>query len=118
MGAPAVFQRLMYTVLAGLIHNTCMVYLYDAVYSNSLGERKEKLKSVFDRLRQHTLLLQPDKCYILMTDIRFLRHVINGQDSPYLEKDELLLSILYQKIPNRSNLSCVSLDTTKSSSVS
>lgn len=79
-GAPAVFQRLMNKVLAGLIGNICLVYLDDiVVYSNSIEEHEDKLRQVFDRLRQHTLLLQPDKCNFLMTEIKYLGHIINGQ---------------------------------------
>lgn len=79
-GAPAVFQRLMNTVLAGLIKNTCMVYLDDVIiYSETLQEHRDKLKLVFDRLRQHNLQLQPDKCNFLMREIKYLGHVINGQ---------------------------------------
>lgn len=48
-GAPAVFQRLMNTVLAGLIGNTCYVYLDDIiVYSTTLDEHEHKLRKVFD----------------------------------------------------------------------
>lgn len=57
-GAPAVFARLMETVLSGLIGNTCLVYLDDIiVYSQTFEEHQEKLRKVFDKLRKHTLLL-------------------------------------------------------------
>lgn len=79
-GAPAVFQRLMNTVLAGLIGNTCYVYLDDIiVYSTTLDEHEHKLRKVFDRLREHKLLLQPDKCNFFMPQILFLEHIISEE---------------------------------------
>lgn len=79
-GAPAVFQRLMNTVLAGLIGNTCYVYLDDIiVYSTTLDEHEHKLRKVFDRLREHKLLLQPDKCNFFMPQIKFLGHIISEE---------------------------------------
>lgn len=78
-GAPAVFQRLMNSVLAGLIGKTCLVYLDDIiVWSSSVSEHETKLREVFERLRQHQLLLQPDKCNFLMEEIKFLGHIVSG----------------------------------------
>lgn len=78
-GAPAVFQRLMNTVLAGLIGKTCLVYLDDIiVWSSSVSEHETKLREVFERLKQHQLLLQPDKCNFLMEEIKFLGHIVSG----------------------------------------
>lgn len=79
-GAPAVFQRLMNTVLAGLIGNTCYVYLDDIiVYSTTLDEHEHKLRKVFNRLREHKLLLQTDKCNFFMPQIKFLGHIISEE---------------------------------------
>lgn len=77
-GAPAVFQRLMNTVLSGLIGKTCLVYLDDIIiYSSTLEEHEINLRQIFGRLRQHRLLLQPDKCNFIMQEIKFLGHVIS-----------------------------------------
>lgn len=76
--APAVFQRLMNAVLSGLIGNTCFVYLDDIViYSKTLEEHRKKLIKVFSRLRQHKLMLQPDKCNFFMSMIKYLGHIIS-----------------------------------------
>jgi len=76
-GAPATFQRLMNSVLDGLIGEICFVYLDDIViFSSTLEEHKSRLIQVFERLRQHSLLLQPDKCNFLKRRIKFLGHCI------------------------------------------
>ena len=51
--APATFQRLMETVLAGLARNTCVVYLDDIlVMGRTFDEHIQNLKCVFDRLHR------------------------------------------------------------------
>lgn len=76
-GAPACFTRLMNEVLRGLIGKACFVYMDDIVcYGTDLHSQLENLRLVFERLRQHKLLLQPEKCSFLKTSTNFLGHVI------------------------------------------
>lgn len=78
--APSTFSLLMSTVLSGLIGKICFVYLDDIViFSSTVSEHIERLKQVFDRLKQHNLLLQPDKCNFLQEEIQYLGHVINRE---------------------------------------
>src|SRR5688572_21639380 len=50
--APATFQRLMNTVLNGMINNGVMVYLDDIIiYSKTFEEHLEKLEEVFQRIK-------------------------------------------------------------------
>lgn len=94
-GAPVVFQRLMNAVLSGLIGNTCFVYLDDIViHSKTIEEHKEKLIKVFDRLNEHKLLLQPDKCNFFMTQIKYLGHVISG-DGVKSDPDKINVVVNY-----------------------
>ncbi|KAL0130247.1 hypothetical protein PUN28_002085 [Cardiocondyla obscurior] len=68
--APATFQRLMNSVLAGLQGIKCLVYLDDVViYGPTLEEHNKRLTSVFSRLRENNLKLQPDKCEFLRKEI-------------------------------------------------
>ena len=61
--APATFQRLMDLVLAGLLWQTCLVYLDDViVLGRSFDDHLKNLRAVFDCLRQAHLKLQPPKC--------------------------------------------------------
>ena len=68
--APATFQRLMDTLLKGMHGTEVFVYLEDiVVYADSLDEHDKKARSLFDRLRDANLKLQPDKCNFLRTEV-------------------------------------------------
>jgi hypothetical protein len=74
-GAPATFQRLMYTVLFGMQGLKCLVYLDDIiVFGETLQVHNDKLRDVFARLRMHSLKLQPDKCEFLRKEVTYLGH--------------------------------------------
>lgn len=71
------FQRLMNAVLAGLQGMKCFVYLDDVViYGKSLLDHNQKLREVFDRLREANLKLQPEKCHFLNREIIYLGHIV------------------------------------------
>ena len=76
--APATFQRIMQSVLAGLEWKTCFVYLDDVlVASRSFDEHLSHLCEVFLRLRDSGLRLKPKKCGLLRQSVPFLGHVIS-----------------------------------------
>lgn len=78
--APACFQRLMNTVLAGLQGIKCFVYLDDiVVYGQNLEEHNNKLIEVLEQLRKANLKLQPDKCEFLRKEVNYLGHVITDK---------------------------------------
>lgn len=75
-GAPATFQRLMNHILAGLQGFKCFVYLDDIViYGRNLIDHNQKLKAIFDRLRESNLKLQPSKCQFLRKEVVYLGHI-------------------------------------------
>ncbi|CAG4987577.1 unnamed protein product [Colias eurytheme] len=75
--APATFQRAMDNVLRGLQGIHCMVYLDDIiVYSSSLQEHIEKLRKIFERLRETNLKVTLDKCEFLRKEVLYLGHTI------------------------------------------
>lgn len=79
-GAPATFQRLMNTVLAGLTGLKAFVYLDDIIiYALNIADHSEKLQAVFDRLRQFNLKLQPSKCTFMRKEVNYLGHVITDE---------------------------------------
>lgn len=79
-GAPATFQRLMNTVLAGLSGLKAFVYLDGIIiYANSITDHSDKLQAVFDRLRTFNLKLQPSKCSFMRKEVNYLGHVITDQ---------------------------------------
>ena len=58
--APALFQRLMDLVLAGLTWKVCLVYLDDVInMANTFEQHLERLKLVMDRLQRAGLKLNP-----------------------------------------------------------
>lgn len=78
--APGTFQRLMEFVLAGLQWQVCLVYLDDViVYSRDFNEHVERLREVFQRLRQAGLKLKPKKCHLLRPSVPYLGHVISAK---------------------------------------
>jgi len=75
--APATFQRFMNSVLTGIQGLKCLVYFDDIViYAPNLKEHNKKLIQVLDRLREHNLKLQPDKCEFLRKEVIYLGHII------------------------------------------
>jgi len=76
--APATFQRLMDTVLAGLNFDICLVYLDDIIlFSRTLTEHMERLGRLFKKLREANLKLKPSKCHLLQTKVTFLGYTIS-----------------------------------------
>jgi len=79
-GAPATFQRLMNLVLRGLHWSSILVYLDDIiVFSKSFPEHLERLREVFERLRQAGLKLKPSKCSFACKRVEFLGHVVSDK---------------------------------------
>lgn len=75
--APATFQRLMNSVLAGLQGIKCFVYLDDVVvYGSNLHDHNTKLKEIFQCFREFNLKLNPKKCSFLKQEISYLGHFI------------------------------------------
>lgn len=99
--SPSTFQRLMNSVLSGLQGSDCFVYLDDIViYANSLDNHNEKLCKVFQKLRDHNLKLQPDKCEFLRKEVAYLGHIITSDGvRPNPEKIEAITKIKQPKNP-------------------
>lgn len=75
--APATFQRAINNILTGLQGEICLVYLDDIIiYSSDLQDHLIRLDKVFQRLRNHNLKIQPDKCEFLRKEVCYLGHII------------------------------------------
>lgn len=92
--APSTFQRLMNLTLSGLQGTRCFVYLDDIVlYGYDLDQAINNLRCVFQRLREHNLKLQPDKCEFLRREVAYLGHIITEQGvKPNPEKIEAVIN--------------------------
>lgn len=79
-GAPATFQRMMDTVLAGLKWQCCLVYLDDVVvFSRTFDEHIRDLRIVFDRLLEAGLKLKPSKCFFCCTELLYLGYLLTPE---------------------------------------
>ena len=77
---PATFSRLMDAVLSGLAWRTCLAYLDDViVYAPTWTTHLQRLREVFDRIREAGLKLKPSKCCLARAEVGFLGHVVSGQ---------------------------------------
>ena len=82
--APAVFQRLVQRVLAGLNpaqgKQFVVAYLDDIlVFSDSLRDCLTHLRTVIDRLKSVNLKLNPVKCMFVRKEVEYLGHVITRE---------------------------------------
>ena len=82
--APAVFQRLMQRVLAGLNPpagpDFVSVYLDDViVFSRTLDDHLQHLSLVINRLSQAGLKLKPFKCHFISQEVQYLGHILTPQ---------------------------------------
>ena len=77
--APSTYQRLLMSVLQGLIGHICLAYLDDViVFSKRRDEHVNDLRAVLDRIRDAGLKLKPTKCKLYCEQVLYLGHVISA----------------------------------------
>ena len=75
--APATFLTMKNEVFLEYIDKFVVVYLDDmVVYSTTLEEHVEHLKSVFAKLREHKLYVKLEKSSFAQERIKFLGHIV------------------------------------------
>lgn len=78
--APSTFQRVMDNILREHIGKRCLVYMDDIiVFSTSLQEQIQNLKSVFESLAKANMKIQLDKSEFLRKEVAFLGHVVTPE---------------------------------------
>ena len=78
--SPATFQRLIETVLMGLIPQSCMGYIDDLLATGkTFSEHLANLRAVFERLRAANLRLKPVKCHFGMAKVDYLGYVVSRE---------------------------------------
>ena len=76
--APATFQGLMETVLAGLAQEKCIVYLNNVlVIGGSFEEHMKNLCEVFGQLREFGPCLKPSKCHLAKCQATYLGYNVS-----------------------------------------
>ena len=76
--APATFERLMETVLAGLQWDICLIYLDDIiVFGKEFEHMIGNLSIIFERLLSAGLKWKPKKCTLFARKVEYLGHVVS-----------------------------------------
>lgn len=74
--ASQTFQRYMHKILGDL--DFVVVFIDDiCIASKSLAEHEQHLRIVFERLRQHGLVINLDKCVFAQNEVEFIGYLIN-----------------------------------------
>ena len=77
--APSTFSRLMQIVLHGILGSKVLVYLDDIiVFGATFQEKLDNLRTVFQRLKDAGLKIQPDKCDFFCQSVNFLGHIVSA----------------------------------------
>lgn len=78
--APAIFQRLLDTILGTELEPHVVVYLDDIVIATrTFKDHVRVLAEVFERLRRARLQLNPEKCHFCRPSLKYLRHIVDRQ---------------------------------------
>ena len=75
--SPAQWQRLMETILRGVLGECCVIFLDDlCVYSNTAEEHMQHLNKVYRLLAKNSIYLRFAKCFFFNTQFKFLGWII------------------------------------------
>ena len=76
--APPTFQRLMQNCLGELNLTYCLIYLDDViVFSEMPEEHLQRMRVVYDHIREHGLKLKQSKCDVFKSEINYLAHHVS-----------------------------------------
>ena len=78
--APATYQRLMQDCLGDLHLKICCIFIDDIIiFSRTYEEHLERLRLVFDRIKEANLKLSPGKCTFFKPKVRYVGHIVSEQ---------------------------------------
>ena len=76
--APATCERLMEEIFRGMQWNGALVYLDDLVaYGKTWTQALNRLRAMFQKLREANLTLKPSKCMLMTREITYLGHSVS-----------------------------------------
>ena len=80
-GAPNYFQReLSNQVLGGLLGHACELYVDDLIIFGSTEEEfLDRLEQVFQRLQDHNVTCNPEKCRFGLTSVEYIGRIIDAE---------------------------------------
>lgn len=77
---PGMFQRLMQTIFCEELLQILLVYLDDIiVYSDTIADHLKRLERGFQKLREHDLKIEAEKCQLFQSRVRYLGHVVSAE---------------------------------------
>ena len=80
VNAPATYQRLMEECFFGLHLDICYIYLDDLIiFSKTFEEHVDRLKQIFQRLREVNLKLSPKKCEFMKKKVKYVGHIVSSE---------------------------------------
>lgn len=93
--SPAAFQRGISHVFSDMLYKSVLIYIDDLyIMSSSIEEHIKNIKSVFSRLREINLKLNPDKSKICYKSLKVLGHWVSEEGiSPLPENVEAVLKL-------------------------
>ncbi|GFT22001.1 retrovirus-related Pol polyprotein from transposon 17.6 [Trichonephila clavipes] len=78
--APAIFERLMETILGGLSYEACLVYLDDIIIvGRSFEEHLKYIRCVLQKQKEANLKLSPSKCHLFRREVTYLGYIISAE---------------------------------------
>ena len=88
INSPATCMRMINFKLKGLIGKICFAYVDDLlVFGQTKEEHMQNLKTVFQRLRETHLKLNPDKCSFVQRELKYLGHKVSPNGIAPLERN-------------------------------
>ena len=92
--------HLMENCLGELNLTYCLIYLDDViVFSEMPEEHLQRMRVVFDRLREHGLKLKLSKCDVFKSEINYLAHHVSKEGFNPLRKTWSQLLSVCPRIP-------------------
>ena len=77
MNAPTAFMDLMHRIFQPYLDQFVVAFVDDIlIYSQSEEEHEDYLRIVLQALRDHKLYVKISKCEFLLTEVKFLGHVM------------------------------------------
>ena len=78
--SPATFQRLVEQSMGELHMRECFAFIDDIIVpGKDFEEELQRLRHVFEKLRQHKLKLNAEKCQFFSTRVKFCGHIISEE---------------------------------------
>jgi hypothetical protein len=79
--APATWQRFMNHIFANLSYKECLLYLDDVIVfsSDNIEEHLNRLRHVFEKMRESNLKFKPTKCHFLKKEVEYLGHIVTQE---------------------------------------